>query len=238
MSRRLFLSITMLVFLCTCCASLCLAGSDVWTRRVSLDFKGAPLDQVMEHYAAILESELEIDPDLEGWTVTFTVDNVSVLTSLNTICESAGCTWDLLEGDPPVLRVTPAAPPSAGHGAAEEDAPRGFTYGKPDGGGQAKIRLERVYKDADQVDWREVQYDLDSPVTLELTDAPASNIFRVIARLLKARVLVDVALEDAKVSLDRENAPISALLDELCAELGCTWQHNDDDPATLEIRPE
>jgi len=98
-------------------STVTVAGDDLLDKRISLDLKDASVLNVFQLYQEILGVELEIDPTFDG-KVSITFENITVRTSLNAVSESAGCRWELPNGDPPVLRVTCES--SAAHGDEAE----------------------------------------------------------------------------------------------------------------------
>jgi type II secretory pathway component GspD/PulD (secretin) len=106
MKRTLFVlpAVAAVLALSTVCLSA-VAVDDLLDKRISLDLKDASVQNVFQLYQEILGVELEIDPTLDG-KVSITFENITVRTSLTAVSESAGCRWELSDGDPPVLRVT------------------------------------------------------------------------------------------------------------------------------------
>jgi type II secretory pathway component GspD/PulD (secretin) len=74
---------------------------------ISLSLEGADLRTVLDLFAKMTSSQLDLDPGLEG-KVTITVENISWMTALDAICEGVGCDWVLSGGSPRVLAFSPA----------------------------------------------------------------------------------------------------------------------------------
>ena len=62
-----------------------------------------------------------------------------------------------------------------------------------------------------------------SPVTLDLEDADVHKVFGAVAHLLSSRLLIDIALAEASITIRHEEQPISDFLDDVCREIGCEW---------------
>ncbi len=71
-------------------------------RRISLKLVDTVTKPIFQLFAEILGAELGDQYEPEG-TVNLVFDNVTVRTSLNVFCESAGCHWELSPGEIPVL---------------------------------------------------------------------------------------------------------------------------------------
>jgi hypothetical protein len=80
---------------------------------------------------------------------------------------------------------------------------------------------------------REVPRDL--PISLDLTDAPAHQVFGLAAEILGAEPFLDPLLKEHKITIECEEEPIEELLDEMCAIVGCRWTLSDDDPPRLSV---
>ncbi len=83
--------------------------------RVSLDLKETSLITVFEVYQKLLGVEVRIRCDMER-RVTIVFENITVRSSLNAICESAGLRWSLEASEPPVLRIDCESQPPASPG--------------------------------------------------------------------------------------------------------------------------
>ncbi len=81
------------------------AQEDVYEKldeRISLKLVDAVAKPMFSMFAKILEAEVGHEFETQG-TVNLVFDNVTVRTSLNVFCESAGCHWELSPGETPVL---------------------------------------------------------------------------------------------------------------------------------------
>lgn len=186
--------------------SLLLAGPSL-DERITLDLEDAPLQEIFDLYSEILNVELQIDPALEG-TISITFDNITVKTSLNAVCESAGCKWKWTDGDPGLLKV------------------------ERDHGDRDTVKVRRV---AAMHAPEDGGYGIDSPVSLQLTDADATKVFEIAAKVIEAKLLMDRELAGEKVTIHATEVPLSGVLDTICTDLGCTWQLGEGDPPTLEV---
>lgn len=88
--------------------SIFVAGSPVYAgpsgRRLSVDLEAVPALQLFQSLADELGAKLYFDESLSG-PVSLRVDNVKVTTALDAACDSLGCTWVIVEGEKPSLRV-------------------------------------------------------------------------------------------------------------------------------------
>ena len=75
--------------------------------RVSITFEKAKAADVMKVIADSAAMNLQMVGE-ETSLVTLTMSNVRVRTALDAVCESAGCKWVVIEGQPPLLKVTGA----------------------------------------------------------------------------------------------------------------------------------
>ena len=73
--------------------------------RVSIDFKEARAQDVLKAVADAASLQLAI-ADEEMSRVTITLTNTRVRTALDAVCETAGCKWSIVDGQPPVLKVS------------------------------------------------------------------------------------------------------------------------------------
>jgi len=203
--RLVRLSMSMVALALLLSGPVTAAADDLLDRRITLDLKDADLQMVLGLYEEILEVEVSIDPAI-GRTITITFEDITVRTSLNAICESAGCRWELIDGLPAMLRFD--TDEESAHEPATslaEASPHGDCYG------------------------------LDSPVSLELIDADAPVVLDVAAKLIGARLLMDMKLDGEKITVNANGVPLSTILDRTCADLGCAWTLRDGDPPTLEV---
>ena len=72
---------------------------------VSLHFKDANAHEVLKSLASTSGMQLEIS-DEEMSPVTIVLTNVRARTALDAVCETAGCKWSVVDGHPPVLKVS------------------------------------------------------------------------------------------------------------------------------------
>ena len=82
-----------------------------------MDFREVSAQTILRPFGAILEAQLVVDPGIDG-TVSVVLENVTVRTVLDAVCESLGCEWRLEEtAEDRTLYFTPAAD-GGGSGAA------------------------------------------------------------------------------------------------------------------------
>jgi type II secretory pathway component GspD/PulD (secretin) len=198
--------------------SLCVpatAGESALDARVTLDLDNAELHEVFDIYKELLKVELDIDPTIDG-RITVSFDNITVRTSLNVICESAGCRWELLGDELRVFRVD------------RDDAPEKLRKislsGKEPGGDVFKTHKSD-----------ENGYSLDSPVSLKLSNADATTLLELTAEVIGAKLLVNRDLKDRTISINAEKVPLSTVLNTMCSEVGCVWKLTEGNPPTLEV---
>jgi hypothetical protein len=72
--------------------------------RINLNLKDAALSDVFNTFKTLLGVEIRIVCAGDR-KISIVFDNLTVRTSLNAICESAGLHWSLEETHPPVLRI-------------------------------------------------------------------------------------------------------------------------------------
>ena len=191
------------------------AGGGGLDERITLDLKDAQLQKVFEIYREILDIELDIDPSIDE-AISVAFEDITVRTSLNVICESAGCRWNLLEGDPGLLQVT------------RDDAREGQD-------GQRLVVKEsrgNVFATHGSTGAR---HHLDSPVSIDLVEADATAVLELAAKILGAKLLLDRKLEGKLLTVHVSAVPLSNFLDTICADLGCDWKLLDGDSPTLEV---
>jgi hypothetical protein len=73
--------------------------------RVSIDHNNTPARDVLRSLANAASMQLEMS-DEEMAPVTITLTNARVRTALDAVCENAGCKWWVVDGKPPVLKVS------------------------------------------------------------------------------------------------------------------------------------
>jgi hypothetical protein len=195
------------------------------SERIDLSLEDADIVSVLDIYRKVLGVEVRLQC-AEERRVTITFSNLTVRTSLDAICESAGLVWSLEEGEPPILRVDCGLPPLPGTGKATKPAP---------GPGQGMVAVPRAAAKggADP---------LSQTVSIELQDADLADTLAMMGRLLggsgSMRLLVDLALAGRKVTVKAETTTLRELLDTVCAQAGARWElAPDPPPPTLKVRP-
>jgi type II secretory pathway component GspD/PulD (secretin) len=197
------------------CVTLTVAGGGNLDERITLDLEDAPLREVFGTYGEILDVELDIDPSIDG-DISITFENVTVRTSLNAICESAGCRWELHEGDPPRLEVV-----------RFDSQDSRLETGRNGEGARGRMIAARGPGDT--------RGYLESPVSLELQDADAATVLKLAAKVIGARLLLDRRLAGETISINATGVPLSEVLDEICVELGCDWKLTEGDSPVLAV---
>ncbi len=137
------------------------------SERIDLSLEDADIVSVLDIYRKVLGVEVRLQC-AEERRVTITFSNLTVRTSLDAICESAGLVWSLEEGEPPILRVDCGLPPLPGTGKATKPAP---------GPGQGMVAVPRAAAKggADP---------LSQTVSIELQDADLADTLAMMGRLL------------------------------------------------------
>jgi type II secretory pathway component GspD/PulD (secretin) len=191
--------------------TLLLSGSIAWAvevdldKRITLDLEKAELQKVLALYQDVLGVEVDIDPSIDR-TISISFDDITVRTSLNAICESAKCRWELIDGDPPLLR-----------------------FDRDDQGEEPQADMPAMHEPEAR------QYVIDSPVSLQLTDADATKVLEVAAKIMGAKLLMDRKLAHSTVTINADAVPLSTVLDTVCEKLDCAWKLVDGDPPALEV---
>jgi type II secretory pathway component GspD/PulD (secretin) len=191
------------------------AESDL-DKRITLKLENAPVQKIFDIYRQILEVELDLDPTIDG-DITISFENITVRTSLNAACESAGCRWELLAGDPGLLRVD-----RDDQAAGRDEKPRSGPRLQHLGGDNATLELSSGEL-------------LERPVSLELQKADATSVLKLTAEVIGAKLLVDKSLEGETVSVNVSGMALSTVLDTLCTQLRCVWNLTEGDPPVLEV---
>ena len=195
------------------------------SERIDLSLEDADIVNALDIYRKLLGVEVRLQC-AEERRVTIAFSNLTVRTSLDAICESAGLVWSLEEGEPPILRVDCGPPPPPGTGKATKPAP---------GPGQGMVTVPRTAA-KDGAD------PLAQTVSIELRDADLADTLAMVGRLIggsgSMRLLVDLALSGRKVTVKAEKTTLRELLDTICAQAGARWElAPDPPPPTLKVRP-
>lgn len=130
--------------------------------KINLNLREAAAANVLDSFQHILSVEVEIDTAITG-SFSIQLDNVSVRTTLNAICESIGCEWQLDDG---ILRFSAIEAPAA------EEASTTIAF---------------------------------QPLNLDLKDAQAADVFRSLAQILEAELILDPAV-NGKFSIQLDQA--------------------------------
>jgi len=86
-----------------------LAEEDLLDKPISLNLEDASVEQLYPLFATILEAQLELDEADNDRSVSLVFDGITVRTSLNAFCESAGCVWELTDTPTRTLRFSSRA---------------------------------------------------------------------------------------------------------------------------------
>lgn len=99
------------------------ASPDALDKRVSLDIRDATAEEAFRSLARVAGVPIDLE-GVSGKDVTLELENTRVRTILTALCDNLGCRWELVDGNPPTLRVTPdpAAEKAAKPGAALDAA--------------------------------------------------------------------------------------------------------------------
>ena len=194
------------------------------SERIDLSLEDADIVNALDIYRKLLGVEVRLQC-AEERRVTISFSNLTVRTSLDAICESAGLVWSLEEGEPPILRVD-CGPPPPRTGKATKPAPAP---------GQGMVAVPRgAAKDGAD--------PLAQTVSIELRDADLADTLAMVGRLIggsgSIRLLVDLALAGRTVTVKAEKTTLRELLDTVCAQTGARWElAPDPPPPTLKVRP-
>jgi type II secretory pathway component GspD/PulD (secretin) len=195
------------------------------SERIDLSLEDADIVSVLDIYRKVLGVEVRLQCGEER-RVTIAFSNLTVRTSLDAICESAGLVWSLEEGEPPILRVDCGPPPPAMTDKAPKPAP---------GPGQGMVTVPRTAAKAGAD-------PLAQTVSIELRDADLADTLAMVGRLVggsgSMRLVVDLALSGRTVTVKAEKTTLRELLDTICAQAGARWELvPDPPPPTLKVRP-
>jgi hypothetical protein len=193
------------------------------SERIDLSLDDADVVKVLDIYQRLLGVEVRLQC-AEERRVTITFSNLSVRTSLDAICESAGLVWSLEEGEPPVLRVDCGPPPPPRPAKADKPAP---------GPGQGMVAVPRAAAKGGGD-------PLAQTVSIELQDADLADTLAMVGRLVggsgRMRLVVDLALSGRTVTVKAEKTTLRELLDTVCAQAGARWElAPDPPPPTLKV---
>jgi type II secretory pathway component GspD/PulD (secretin) len=177
-------------------------------KKITLNLKDASAKDVFRIYEDLMSVKLEYACG-EDRKVTFAFDNVTVETSLNALCESAGLRWKVLDGDPATLRIDCDSPSSA-----KDLTP--VAVHEPEG--------QHV---------KHFSYKTD----VFLEDAELENFLRTVAKLLDAKLLVDRSVGGQKISLNMQKATVEEILDAACAQADARWSLKEGKERLLTVDP-
>ena len=190
--------------------------------RISLSLKEAPLVKILDVYRKLLGVEVRIRCEQER-RVTIAFENITVRTSLNAICESAGLRWSLEASEPPVLLIECQNMPIS-------EAKREVSMAGSDlktASGENRIKVFKPEKEsADR---------LELVVSIRLKDAELEKVLNMAAKLLDAQMVLDVKLGGKTVTLEMEKSTLRQFLDAVCAQIQAKWQVTKKDPPTLMV---
>lgn len=162
------------VLLSLIAANFAWGGPSDLEKRVSLSLDGAAPAEALQALAQMGGMTLQIDPAVKG-KVTIRLENVRLRTTLDAVCDSIGCRWDLLDGN--LLRIQPTAPPKPPLPAAL-DQPIDLKLTKAD--------LREILKTAGEILSAQVVIDPGLPttaVTLELDNTPVRKALDDVCRI-------------------------------------------------------
>jgi len=211
------------LLLAACLLALPAFGGEVTQERVSLQLKDAPFVDVCKIFQRLLHAELEIEPGIDA-TVTIGFEDITVKTALSAICESAGCTWEYIEGDPGILRIT-----------RDPNAPARDKSGPEPGEGARTMRKEIHMDMQAEGSGGPGEVDIDTHISLKLVNADAEDVLQNLAQVLGCRILMDRNIAGKTVSIHEENKPLDFFLDAICKEIGASWKWGEGMPPTLEV---
>lgn len=160
------------------------------SQRIELDLVDAAPADVFGTFATMLGAELELSAFVTG-KISVRLQNVTAKTALAAVCESIGCRSELKEGERPVLRILPVAPPAS--------PPIGEA----------------------------LRQSLESPMTLSLKDAAATDVLESISRMLQAKLRLQEVPKEM-VTLELQDVPARQALDAVGALIKMDWDLQED----------
>ena len=183
-------------------------------KRLALRLEKADASKVLGHLARALDARLDYRCERPA-LVTISFEGLTPQTAVAAICESAGLEWQVVEVPERALVVTcAAAPPETAAGPE---------------GKQVRVEVRQEVKEPGGT--------VDTEVALALKEADLEDVLGLAAELLKARLLMDASLGGRSVTLEVEKAPLSQVLDTLCAQAGAKWTLVPGTPPTLKVEP-
>lgn len=202
-------------------------GQKITSQRVSLDLKNASTKNLFSLYKDLLGAEVDYQC-AEDKQVSVSFENLTVKTSLDAICESAGLEWTLVEGPPAVLKIT-CAP------QAQPDETRRRVIKVVEQGGEPKPGEPQARAEVKVRKTMGEQGQKDVAVSINLKDAELADALKMAARLMDARLLCDTSLAGKTVTIKMDEVPIGTFLDAVCKQAGAAWSLKPGDPPTLEV---
>jgi type II secretory pathway component GspD/PulD (secretin) len=204
-----------------------LAGVDeiknkIDNERISLDLKNKPLTKVLQVYATLLGVEVHIQSCEKQRPVTITFDNITMRTSLNAICESAGLQWNLEQTNPPVLNIECQNQSKA---ISEQILRPAKSVIPQDPVGDYIAGLNPRQESAERL--RLVQ--------VSLKKADLHTVLSVVAKLLHAHLAMDAGLQGETVTLTRGSVTISQFMDAVCDQVHAKWKLSENNPSLLTV---
>jgi len=148
------------------------AGPDL-DKRVSLSLEKAGVAEAFRALGQMSGLNVLVDPKLSG-TVTIRLENVRLRTTLDAVCDSIGCRWEV-SGDH--LRIQPTAPPKTPPPAAL-DQPIDLKVTKAD--------LREILNTAGEILSAQVVIDpalTTTAITLELNNTPVRKALDEVCRI-------------------------------------------------------
>jgi hypothetical protein len=212
------------------CLILCLpycawaADSARLEKKITLNLKEASVKDLFRVYEDLLGVKLDF-ACAEDKKITFAFENITVKTSLDALCESAGLQWRILEGDPPTLRI------DCGSGStASPLAP--VAEPKPGGAALEQAGKIKVYE-PEGAKGEHPPYKID----VFLEDADLEKVLGMIAKLMNAKPLVDHSIGGRKISINLKRASLEEVLDAACRQAKAQWHLREGEERLLIVDP-
>jgi type II secretory pathway component GspD/PulD (secretin) len=182
------------------------------TERISLDLKNKPLIKVFQAYATMLGVEVHIQSCEKQNPISIAFDKITLRTSLNAICESAGLRWSIEPGNPPVLSIQC-------QGRSTE----------------SKTILSPMVSLSESEEKRLKATTLLPPMFVrpQLQQADLKVTLRLAARLLNAQLVMDGSLDGKTVTLERKTMLFNQFLETVCAQVQAKCKFSGKNPKLL-----
>lgn len=143
------------------------ADGEVLDRRVNVALADSAPEEAFKGLATMIGLEAEVEPGLDD-KITVQLDNVRMRTVLDAVCESVGCRWSVVGGNPAKLRIRPLA---------EQSAPKTTALKEPIDLRVTKANVRQVLQTFGAILGMEVELDpgITGQVTFDLRKVPVGE---------------------------------------------------------------